>query len=342
MEYNQRPVSSLLAVYSWKALKEEWNQVQQRWYTIYEHWYPLLTDEWPADVLAVEAEWFLAEVPLSIIRRLLKQRGIEWIWEFRGEEAPASFRLACDLFMPCYTGDEGYWTSEGYDWLIYASQESSLTFAGSWLVQAVKDLWPDWAQHIWRGPEYVRPLQTLSPRPRGAFPGDEQLKYDARLLCRAERARLWHEVKNRWQIPDTEGWYPLIGEPEQYLDIVCLQEEWFSFALSKEILAEILKERGIRWVWGIKEGQGIVWEVERELMEPWYDGLESYWTSADLDWLLYVSHESSVTIAGAWLIDAVKKAWPEWHRHQWYAPGYPSPPEQINLSSEQRLPRSFG
>lgn len=341
MEPNQKPLNELLSLYHWETLQREWNQVQQRWYTIYEHWYPLLTDEWPADILVVEAEWFFAEVPLSAFQHLLKQRGIEWIWEFRGEEAPASFHLACDLFVPCYTGDEGYWTAEGYDWLIYASQESSLTFAGSWLIQAIKDIWPTWEQHVWREPGYTRPAQTMTPRPRGAFPGDERLRYDTRLLSQAERVLLWNKVKRHWQIPDPGQWYPLIGEPAHLSNILCLQEEWFSFAITPDILSNILKGQGIRRVWGIKEGAGLVWEVETELVEPWYDGLESYWTSRELDWILYVSHESSVTIAGDWFIDAVKKAWPDWQQHQWRTYEYESPPAWMDFSRPARLPRAF-
>lgn len=340
-QHSQKPLSALLTVYHWESVKGEWNQVQQHWYTLYEHWYPLLTDAWPEDVLAVEADWFFAEVPLSSFQNLFKQREIERVWEFRGEEAPASFHLACDLLVPCYTGDEGYWSSEGYDWLIYASQQRSLTFAGNWLVQAVKDLWPTWEQHIWRGPEFVRPSQAILPRPRGAFPGYESLPYDARLLERRERERLWHRVKMRWQIPHSWEWYPLIGEPDPASNILCLQEEWFSCAVSPETLSELLQERGIGRVWGIKEGVGIVWEVKRQLIEPWYDGLESYWTSDELDWLLYVSHESSITIAGAWLIEAVKRVWPRWQEHQWHTFAYEPPPQTSVVSSAKMLPSAF-
>ena len=341
MEPSQKPLSELVTLYHWSMLKETWNQVQQRWYTIYEHWYPLLTDEWPAEILVIEAEWFYAEVPLPTLRSLLKSRGIEWIWEFRGEEAPASFRLAPDLFVPCYTGDEGYWTAEGYDWLIYASQESSLTFAGTWLVQAVKACWPNWEQHAWRESGYIRPSQMMTLRPRGAFPGYERLQYDARLLTRAERTSVWDRVKKRWQIPDSWAWYPIIGEPGHLSHVICLQEQWFSFAISPERLAELLKQRGMKRVWGIKEGVGTIWEVESELIEPWYEMDECYWTSEELDWLLYVSHESSVTIAGEWFVDAVKNIWPEWEQHVWQSYAYEPPPQQTTPSSWAGVPRSF-
>ena len=338
MELNEKPLRELVFLYYWDTLQGQWNQVQERWSTLYEHWYPLLTDAWPADMLVVEAEWFLAEVPLSTLRHLLAQHGVEWIWEFRGEEAPASFYLARDLFTPCYTGDEGYWTSEGYDWLIYASQASSLTFAGSWLVEAIKASWPTWEQHVWREPGYRRPAQAMTPRPRGAFPGYERLGYDARLLSRAERVRVWNTVRRQWQIPEHGLWYPLIVDPAPRFPLVCFQEEWFSFAITPHILADILKERGIRRVWGITEGTGFVWEIDRELVEPWW--LESYWTSSELDWILYVSHEDSITVAGAWFVEAIKQAWPDWHQYPWGTEELPL--GWIDVSYPARLPSTNG
>ncbi len=38
-----------------------------------------------------------------------------------------------------------------------------------------------------------------------------------------------------------------------------------------------------------------------------------------MDWLMYASHEGSLTIAGDWLIEEVRAAWPEWEQHL-YAP----------------------
>ena len=39
-------------------------------------------------------------------------------------------------------------------------------------------------------------------------------------------------------------------------------------------------------------------------------GAEVFWTSRELDWVLYVSHEHSITVAGDWLVAGVKAIWP--------------------------------
>jgi hypothetical protein len=44
-------------------------------------------------------------------------------------------------------------------------------------------------------------------------------------------------------------------------------------------------------------------------------GLETYWSSRHLDWLIYCSHEDSITFAGAWLVAAIQQAWPTWQQH---------------------------
>ena len=50
-----------------------------------------------------------------------------------------------------------------------------------------------------------------------------------------------------------------------------------------------------------------------------YEFSEGYWCDAGLEWLVYASHEGTLAIGGARLVDAVKPMWPEWRAHQWRA-----------------------
>ena len=47
---------------------------------------------------------------------------------------------------------------------------------------------------------------------------------------------------------------------------------------------------------------------------------EQYSTSEPSDWLVYASHESSITIAGDWLTAIFKEKWPEWMQHTYQGP----------------------
>ena len=54
-------------------------------------------------------------------------------------------------------GREALWTSERMDWVLRASHESSVTLGGSWLIGLVKQHWPEWQDHLYRGFPYERP-----------------------------------------------------------------------------------------------------------------------------------------------------------------------------------------
>jgi len=119
-------------------------------------------------------------------------------------------------------------------------------------------------------------------------------------------------------------WHPLLGE-ELPPQVFAVQQAWFDYAVPPPTLQRILGQRDITRVWELRE-YGPEYEIDLDEMEPEYTGAEGYWTSGDMDWLVYVSHESSVTLAGGWLIDAVKTVWPEWERRLYTGWDYEPPP----------------
>jgi hypothetical protein len=62
-------------------------------------------------------------------------------------------------------------------------------------------------------------------------------------------------------------------------------------------------------------------EIELEQLEPLYTGAEGYWTDGTFEWLVYASHEGSVTVAGERLLPALQRRWPDWSKHG-YDPRY--------------------
>ena len=89
----------------------------------------------------------------------------------------------------------------------------------------------------------------------------------------------------------------------------------FGDAVANERLRAILAARGIERVWELRE-YGPEYEESLALFEPSYNGAEGYWSSGDLDWIFYASHESSVTVGG-WLLSELKSMWPSWQAHVW-------------------------
>jgi hypothetical protein len=123
-----------------------WSALRDRWQVPAEYWYPL-ADCTLSDIAAFNAEAFAAAIPYQTLQGMLAARGIERVWELR--EYGPEYEQEVALFEPCYNGAEGYWSSEGLAWVVYASHENSVTVAG-WLLQELKD-WPSWQTGAWTG-----------------------------------------------------------------------------------------------------------------------------------------------------------------------------------------------
>jgi len=61
-------------------------------------------------------------------------------------------------------------------------------------------------------------------------------------------------------------------------------------------------------------------EIDLALLVPIYTGAEGYWTDASLGWLVYASHESSVTVAGETLLPELQRRWSGWRHYLYDSP----------------------
>ncbi len=144
----------------------------------------------------------------------------------------------------------------------------------------------------------------------------EPLPY-RRVLSSEESQRLGSQLNQRWGVDREDYWHPLISE-ELPPSVVAFDAHSVQEQVPLAALHDILDRRGIRRLWELHE-YGAEYEIDLELFAPVYTGSEGYWTAGEMDWLMYASHEGSLTIAGDWLIEEVRAAWPEWEQHL-YAP----------------------
>lgn len=137
-----------------------------------------------------------------------------------------------------------------------------------------------------------------------------------RVLGKTQARQIAKRISRRWGFEATERcWWPLqSGYPEQMpSDVLALQERHFYTDLGVDAMRGILRTRGITWLFKLGEHHwSPEYEVDLELCD--FRGVEAIWTSRSYDWLVYISHESSITFAGEWLVAAVKQAWPGWER----------------------------
>ena len=122
-----------------------WAKVRDRWQII-EPWFPLDIDS-RADLFTFKAKAFETGVQASTLKEFLTARRIIRLWELR--EFGADYTESIEWFEPVYyNGAEGFWSSEGFDWFVFASHESSIT-VGGWLLDSIRKIWPSWQEHAW-------------------------------------------------------------------------------------------------------------------------------------------------------------------------------------------------
>lgn len=133
-------------------------------------------------------------------------------------------------------------------------------------------------------------------------------------------------MRELWGVQERRYWHPLI-RLDLPPNVIALQQAWFDDAVPLATLHHILEEHGVTRFWELRE-YGPEYELDLAEMEAAYTEAESYWTSGTMDWLIYASHESSITVAGAWLISKVEAAWPAWEQHVYTGWDYPLPPRK--------------
>jgi hypothetical protein len=136
-----------------------------------------------------------------------------------------------------------------------------------------------------------------------------------RTLSEIERTLLWEDLSGRWEIRDF--WYPLT-EPKPP-ETEAFMEDYFAAEIGFNALRAILSAHGIGRIFELREFEhSPEYQLDVEGFNPVYTlNGEGYWFSAEMDWVIYASHENSITIAGEWLLAEIKKIWPGWEERRW-------------------------
>jgi hypothetical protein len=142
--------------------------------------------------------------------------------------------------------------------------------------------------------------------------GVEALFY-RRVLSDNEFEGLRRKLDARWNLGKWY-WYPLT--PDRPDRVEAFQAPHFEEEVGWGTLRGMLS--GTRTVWELRES-GPSYEVEASAFEPTYNGAEGFWCDDTFDWVIYASHEDSVTIGG-WLLEEVQAVWPHWSERVWTSP----------------------
>ena len=135
-----------------------------------------------------------------------------------------------------------------------------------------------------------------------------------RELTDAERDAQWERASAEWDI--TAGyWYPL--EPTSRIDVIAFHADAFHGAVGAAGLRQALASLGVSRVIETREIAELpTRELDLADADFEYEFTEGYWCDTGLGWIVYASHENTLAIGGAGLVDAVKASWPEWRAHE--------------------------
>jgi hypothetical protein len=142
-----------------------------------------------------------------------------------------------------------------------------------------------------------------------------------RVLTEEESKKLWSRLRQTWDIGDGY-WFPLRDSPVPD-ELLTLHVDYFARMKGAELLRDALGIRGISRVFQLNEFRSIdpEYEMEISIVEPRYaSGGEQYSTSESLDWVVYASHESSITVGGDWLTETIRESWPDWRQRAYGGP----------------------
>lgn len=132
-------------------LQQVWENLRTQWgVRKHDYWWPLREGAAPPDVLMFHTDWF-DDTKVAVVRGILVDLGITRVLEVR-EFGEWGCEQSVITFEPIYTGEEGYWTSNNVDWLIYASHESSISLAGDLLVRNFRLQFSESDQFTYGGP----------------------------------------------------------------------------------------------------------------------------------------------------------------------------------------------
>jgi hypothetical protein len=142
-----------------------------------------------------------------------------------------------------------------------------------------------------------------------------------RVISVEESKELRNQLKMVWDIGGSY-WFPLKEGPIPP-SVLAFHVEYYEKMNGLRVLHEALMRRGISRVFELHEFDPDEpdKEIELSILKPAYLwGGEQCCTDKSVDWVVYASHESSITIAGEWLTQIFKKKWPEWAQKSYGGP----------------------
>jgi len=124
-----------------------WSSVKQRWGADGSYYFPE-GERIDPSLRAFETEAFNDRFAPLEMRQILRSQGVDRVYELR-EFGDENYLMDVALWEPGYNGAEGYWFSEGLDWIMYCHHHGATTVGGT-LAEAILAIWLDAKDYEWQ------------------------------------------------------------------------------------------------------------------------------------------------------------------------------------------------
>ncbi|OAQ43505.1 hypothetical protein A5893_17240 [Pedobacter psychrophilus] len=126
-------------------------------------------------------------------------------------------------------------------------------------------------------------------------------------------------LNEKWNCNLPFGWIPITGE-KGIPNTEIYQSNHFTEHITN--LPDILKDiYDIIEVFEIQESGNMTFKKATEC-DFVYDGLEYIYTDKKFQFVIYCSHESSITVGGKELLEKIHEVWPDYVNRIWTFPFY--------------------
>jgi len=129
-----------------------WSGLKKIWGIDGSYWFPLKKGPVPGHLVAFHTDYFQEICGASILREALRNHGVTKVFQLHESGDPA-YEIELAIFEPRYwNGGEQFSACAQFDWVTYASHESSITICGDWLIQIFRERCPHCMEHTYGGP----------------------------------------------------------------------------------------------------------------------------------------------------------------------------------------------
>jgi hypothetical protein len=143
-----------------------------------------------------------------------------------------------------------------------------------------------------------------------------------RVLGASEHKQLHLAFAARWG-----DWYGGCANSDAERNAVTLHDIVMEQPGAYDRLRRLLADHGVSRLLELREwGDG--YQLDLSAASFRYNGAEGFWTPADMTWMVYASHESSITVGGDWLIAGMRRAlrqFDDYIYRGWDLAAYPMP-----------------